>query len=142
MTRVNIDQNHDAIEVRRSYETDIEPLPVVVERVEPVHYEYVDTDTAYLFSLRKVDRIVLFVAIILETLIAFRIFLKLIAANPESGFASFIYNTTNLFLLPFAGLTATPSANGAVLEVSSIIAMIAYAVLFWLIVYVIHLFWD
>lgn len=141
MTRMNIDQNPDVIETRRIYEADIEPEPTT-RMVEEVHYEYVDERPISLFSMRKIDRIVLFVAIILETLIGFRIFLKLIAANPESGFASFVYNTTSLFLLPFAGLTATPSANGAVLEVSSIIAMIAYAVLFWIIVYVIHLFWD
>ena len=45
---------------------------------------------------------------ILEALIAIRILLKLIAANPNSPIAALIYGFTDLFLFPFAGLTATP----------------------------------
>lgn len=68
-----------------------------------------------------------------------RFFLKLIAANPESGFARFIYGLSDLFLLPFFGLTQTPSANGSVLEIPTFIAMIVYALLFWFMVYIVHL---
>jgi len=68
---------------------------------------------------------------ILEALIALRIGLKLIGANPASPIAEFIYGFTSLFLLPFAGLTATPSAGGMVLEVSSVIAMLVYALIAW-----------
>ena len=60
----------------------------------------------------------------LETLIALRIVLKLIAANPDSPIAALIYSFTDLFLAPFAGLTATPTAGGMVLELSSFIALI------------------
>lgn len=66
---------------------------------------------------------------ILETLIALRIILKLIAANPASPIAAMIYTITDLFLFPFAGLTATPSAGGMVLELSSIFAMLVYALI-------------
>jgi len=68
---------------------------------------------------------------ILEALIALRIVLKLIAANPASPIAALIYRITDLFLWPFAGLTATPSAGGMVLELSSFIAMIIYALIAW-----------
>src|SRR3989337_1390207 len=68
---------------------------------------------------------------ILEALIALRIGLKLIGANPASPIAEFIYGFTSLFLLPFAGLTATPSAGGLVLEISSVIAMVVYALIAW-----------
>jgi hypothetical protein len=71
---------------------------------------------------------------ILEGLIGVRIILKLIAANPGSPFAAFIYNITDLFLWPFFGLTVTPGFNGAVLEISSIIAMLVYALLAWILV--------
>ncbi|MBE2199544.1 MAG: YggT family protein [Anaerolinea sp.] len=57
--------------------------------------------------------------------------LKLIAANPESPFAAFIYNVSAIFLYPFAGLVGTPAAGGVVLELSSIIAMLVYALLAW-----------
>jgi hypothetical protein len=68
---------------------------------------------------------------ILEALIALRIGLKLIGANPASPFAVFIYGFTGIFLFPFAGLTGTPSSGGLVLEVSSFIAMVFYGLLAW-----------
>ncbi len=66
---------------------------------------------------------------ILEALIALRIGLKLIGANPASPIAVFIYGFTNLFLFPFTGLIGTPSAGSMVLEVSSMIAMVVYGLI-------------
>ncbi len=68
---------------------------------------------------------------ILETLIALRIGLKLIGANPESPIVALIYGFTYLFLFPFEGMTATPSAGGMVLELSSFFAMAIYALIAW-----------
>ena len=71
---------------------------------------------------------------ILEILLAIRFVFKLIAANPNSGFAQFIYNITGPFLAPFAGLTATPATGGVVLEVTTLIAMVVYALFVWIVV--------
>jgi hypothetical protein len=68
---------------------------------------------------------------ILETLILLRIGLKLIAANPDSPIVTLIYGFTDLFLFPFVGMTATPTAGGMVLEISSIFAMVIYALIGW-----------
>jgi uncharacterized membrane protein len=68
---------------------------------------------------------------ILISLIGLRVFLKLIGANPGSLFAQFVYSLTEVFLWPFHGLTGSPSVNGMVLEISSIIAMIVYAIIAW-----------
>lgn len=68
---------------------------------------------------------------ILEALIALRIGLKLIGANPASPIAVFIYGFTSLFLFPFTGLTGTPAAGIMVLEISSVIAMVVYALIAW-----------
>jgi uncharacterized protein YggT (Ycf19 family) len=68
---------------------------------------------------------------ILEALIVLRVLLKLIAANPNSPIAALIYAFTDLFLFPFAGLTATPSAGGMVLELSSLFAIVIYALIAW-----------
>lgn len=67
----------------------------------------------------------------LEALIALRILLKLIGANPSSPIAALIYGFTDLFLFPFAGLTPTPAAGGMVLEISSLFAMLIYALIAW-----------
>ena len=77
---------------------------------------------------------------IVEGLIGLRVLLKLIGANPDNGFASFIYNAAALFLAPFFGLIGSPSAGGMVLEVPSLIAMLVYALLGWLIMRVISQF--
>jgi hypothetical protein len=79
----------------------------------------------------KATQFVWLVLGILEGLLALRFILKLIAANPESPIAVFIYGFTSLFLLPFAGLTATPTAGGIVLELSTVIAMVVYALIAW-----------
>ena len=80
-------------------------------------------------TLAKTTQVIWLITSILEGLIGIRILLKVIAANPEAGFAKFVYGMTDVFLAPFSGLTATPSANGAVLEISSLIAMLVYALL-------------
>jgi hypothetical protein len=138
MTQVN---GHDEIIMSRQ-SLDEESTAESESVVEEVHHRhYADGDVGY-FPIRKLDKLVWLVAIVLEILIGFRVFLKLIAANPQSGFASFICNITAPFLAPFAGLTPTPAANGSVLELSSIIAMAVYALLFWLAIYVIYLIWG
>jgi len=68
---------------------------------------------------------------ILEAAIGLRVFLKLIAANPSNLFAQLVYSFTDLFLWPFAGLTISPSTGGFTLEIPSVIAMIVYAVVAW-----------
>jgi uncharacterized protein YggT (Ycf19 family) len=83
-----------------------------------------------IFTL-KATEIVWLLFGILEALIALRIVFKLIAANPNSPITALIYGITDLFLIPFAGLTATPSAGGMVLEISSLIAMVVYALIAW-----------
>jgi hypothetical protein len=79
----------------------------------------------------KITQLVWLLFGLLEALLALRFVLKLIAANPESPIAAMIYSFTSLFLLPFAGLTGTPSAGGMVLEISTVIAMVIYALIAW-----------
>jgi uncharacterized protein YggT (Ycf19 family) len=68
---------------------------------------------------------------LLEAAIGLRVIFKLIAVNPNNAFAAFLYRVTDLFLAPFQSLVGSPAAEGMVLEVSSIIAMIVYALIAW-----------
>jgi hypothetical protein len=79
---------------------------------------------------------------ILEVLIALRIGLKLMGANPDSPIAALIYSITSLFLVPFVGLTDSITSGSLVFEVSSVYAIGIYAFsaiaierLVWLILY-------
>ena len=85
-----------------------------------------------IFSFKATQLIWLFLGI-LEAMIALRIGLKLIAANPDSPIVALIYGFTNLFLFPFAGMTVTPSAGGMVLELPTLFAMAIYALIAWVI---------
>ena len=78
----------------------------------------------------------------LEVLIAFRIGLKVIGANPDSPIVAMIYGITSLFLIPFVGLIESPTVGSMVLEISSLFAIAVYALtavalerLVWLIFY-------
>lgn len=80
-------------------------------------------------TLYKISQFIWLCFGILEGLIGLRILLKLMAANPDNPFARLIYGITDVFLWPFVGLTATPAANGVVLEIHSIVALFVYALI-------------
>ncbi len=66
---------------------------------------------------------------IVEVLLTFRILLKLLGANAQSGFTSFIYGISNPFALPFSGILATTKSADMVIEWSTLIAMAVYAII-------------
>jgi YGGT family len=79
----------------------------------------------------KVTQLVWLVFGILEALIALRIGLMLIGANPNSPIVALIYGFTYLFLFPFAGMVGSPATGGMVLELSSMFAMLIYGLIAW-----------
>lgn len=85
-------------------------------------------------AVAKVNWIIWLLFGVLETLIGLRILLKMIGANPNNTFASFLYSVTDVFLWPFSGLITSPVSGDMVLEISSIIAMFVYALAAWVIV--------
>ena len=70
---------------------------------------------------------------ILEVLLAFRLLLKLLGANVGSPFVAFVYSVSQAFTFPFTGVFRSPAAPGietqSVLEPSTLIAMIVYALI-------------
>jgi len=72
---------------------------------------------------------------VLEVILAVRLALKLLGANPDSGFVSFMYAITGAFVAPFAGIFPVATTTGvttvAVLEPAVVIAMIVYALVGW-----------
>lgn len=74
-------------------------------------------------------QIVWYILGIIETLLAFRFILKLLAANPSSGFVSFIYGITQPLVQPFISVFKTNVIEGSVFEWVTLLAMLVY----WLI---------
>ena len=112
---------------------------VVEERYnDPTHRERivedVDVNQEQRVQVYRFTQLIWLLFGILEALLGLRIILKLIAANPANPFASLVFNITQLFIWPFQGLTATPQAGGMVLEISTLIAMLVYAIVGWALV--------
>lgn len=90
----------------------------------------------------KVNRILYTLLGILEILLGLRFVLKLLAANPDTGFSSFIYGITEIFIAPFKALLGTPTSGNTTLEVNTLIAMAVYALLVWIIARLIAIVMD
>ncbi|MEP7167476.1 MAG: YggT family protein [Candidatus Woesebacteria bacterium] len=73
-----------------------------------------------------------------EILLAFRLILKMTGANPASGFVSFIYSISGLFVFPFQGIFHAAVTQGletaAVFEPAALVAMVVYAIFVWMLV--------
>ena len=79
----------------------------------------------------KVTQLIWLLLGILEALIALRFGLKLIGANPGSPIVALIYGLTYLFVFPFEGMVTSPSSGSIALELSSVFAMLIYALIAW-----------
>jgi len=80
----------------------------------------------------------------LEILLIFRLVLKLTGASLSSTFVGFIYGLSGVFILPFEGIFHRGFAQGvettSVLEPSTLVSIVVYAVLAWGIVKLIRIF--
>ncbi len=86
-------------------------------------------------SSQTVEYLVYFFAGTLEILLAFRLVFKLMGASLSSAFVGLIYGITGIFILPFEGIFHQGYAQGvettSILEPSTVVAIIVYAVLAW-----------
>lgn len=115
-------------------------------------YEPLDDDVAALddrereirlSNARWSARVIYFTFGVVEIVIAIRVLLKLIAANEASGLARFIYGFTAPLLAPFQNVVGSPRArNGSVFEFSSLLAILIYMLISWLIVRLLFLLLD
>jgi uncharacterized protein YggT (Ycf19 family) len=84
---------------------------------------------------RRATEVIYLLFGIIDGLLLIRLVLKLLAANPLAGFSKFIYGLTDVFLAPFRNLLPNVGGgSGAVLEMSTVIAIIVYALIGWAVV--------
>jgi len=109
----------------------IESSPTVVaDRTQATTYDPYASRRS--MSIKLTQAIYLIFGLI-EALLLIRFVLKALAANAEAGFAQFIYGTTGPLVAPFLGLFGTPqAASGATLELHTLIALVIYALVAWL----------
>jgi hypothetical protein len=77
-------------------------------------------------------RIIYFIAGVIIAFLVLRIIFLLLAANQGSGFVDFIYAVGGFFASPFYGIfNYTPSYGQFVFEISSVVAIVIYALVAW-----------
>jgi hypothetical protein len=101
-----------------------------VDRHESVAYDPYENNR---LTALRVNMMVYWIFGLIEGLIAIRFVLKALGAEPTAGFAQFIYGITAPLVAPFVGLFGNPGSSGSVLELNSLIAMVVYALVGWLI---------
>jgi len=132
-------QGPDLPPIDRREQVRVDQEPGYVRRQRVVR----DASAERQHTLNRVSQIIWLVFGVIIALIAFRVVLRLIVANPGNPFADFIYSITDFFLRPFFGLTATPTtAEGMALEISSLIAIIVYALVAGLIVTIVRVLFS
>lgn len=131
-------QEFNDVAVDRREETLVTRLPGYAATEQVVR----DVAAERRMGLFQLNRILWSMLAFLEILLAIRFVLRMIAANANSGFAMLMYGITGVFVAPFNGLIGTPTSGGAALEVTTLIAMVIYALIFWGVAYVIRMVTD
>lgn len=73
-------------------------------------------------------RIVYYLLGVIVALLVLRIVLLLLAANQGSGFVDFVYALSGFFAMPFYGIfNYQPAYGQSVFEISSVVAIVVYA---------------
>ncbi len=81
--------------------------------------------------LYRGTQVVWYILGVLETLLAVRFILKLLGANPDAGFSSFIYDVSYVFVAPFMNVFQVIEINGSIFEWTTLLAMIIYHLIAW-----------
>lgn len=80
-------------------------------------------------AIFRAYQIIWYILGIFEILLAFRFLLRLVGANPASGFTNLIYTLSAPLALPFRGIVGATQFGTSVIEWSTLIAMIVYLVI-------------
>jgi hypothetical protein len=78
-------------------------------------------------TIFRAYQIIWYILAVIEIILGFRMSLKALGASQLSDFTSFIYAISNPLAFPFSGILPTTLSGNSVLEWSTIIAAIVYA---------------
>ncbi|MEX2515207.1 MAG: YggT family protein [Candidatus Paceibacterota bacterium] len=88
-----------------------------------------------LFRTRNIiNSVINIILTIVEGLLLFRLILKLLAADSSAIFTRWIYETSQPLLAPFEGMFPTVVESGIALEMSTLFAIMVYALLGYLLI--------
>ena len=87
-------------------------------------------------------RFVVLIFGIIQILIAARIVLLLLAAHPDNGLVSFIYQLSDLFVAPFNGIFNSDAvkAGRSIFDIAAVAALVGWTLLEAIVFWVVNLF--
>src|SRR5690242_823586 len=91
-------------EVKNEEKYDPQTLVKTTEIVPPAREEEQQHTYETKKAIFRASHIIWYIAGVIEFLLGFRVLLKLIGANPVSGFTQIIYSFSDPFALPFVGI--------------------------------------
>ena len=103
----------------------------VVNRVENPRDVYEDENLRRANIRYWITRTTYFVLGVLEVILLLRFLFRLLGANQSSSFVVFLYDLSHVFVVPFYGIFNDPTFGNSVLEITTLIAMLIYALLAW-----------
>lgn len=122
-----------------TYERDARPEPEPTVEAAERHVVATDPYDGRRDSAWRVSQLVFLVFGVAIALIAIRFVLLLLGANPEAGFTDFVYGVTNPLVAPFEGIFGAPNLETGVFDPASLVAIVVYALLGWVVAKVIDI---
>jgi len=93
-------------------------------------------------SILRSNQIIWYILGFIEVLLAFRLALKILGANPLIGFTNLIYTITMPLATPFSGILGESAMGNSVIEWSTMIAIIVYLCIAWGLIYLLDLIYP
>jgi hypothetical protein len=78
-----------------------------------------------------ITRVVYYILAVLEVILGLRLLFRLLGASQGNDFVMFLYNLSHVFVGPFNGIFNDQALGRSVFEISTIVAMLVYALLAW-----------
>lgn len=107
------------------------------------HHEVVEEPVTYRPSpFLAVERAIVFIFGLIQALLLFRIILLLLAAREANPIVNFVYDLSEIFVVPFRGMFAIDAvdAGQAALDIAAIVALIGWTILELLILALLRVF--
>ncbi|GCE16040.1 hypothetical protein [Tengunoibacter tsumagoiensis] len=122
-------QYGNAASVHNERQRYIDPQGNQVERREEI---VVDKNQRNANIRYWIKSIVYFLLAVFEVIMALRLLFRFLGANQSNAFISFLYDLSHLFVGAFNGIFNDQTiGNTGVFEVSTVIAMLVYALIAW-----------
>ena len=112
---------------RRHTETEVAHHDAAIEHDRVI----VDSPATRNAGVYKLQQAIYLLFGIIEVLITIRFVLRAFGANASAPFAAAVYSVTAPFIAPFVGIFGTPVFGGSVIEPHSIVAIVMYALVAW-----------